>query len=107
MLEDRFHRDGEEAETMCLAIPGQVVDYVDEPNRLARVDVAGVRRTVSVGLLDVDGSSVVAGDWVLIHVGFALSKIDEEEAHATLRLLQEMGEAFEQELEDLKASVIE
>ena len=42
---------------MCLAIPGQVVDYVDEPNRLARVEVAGVRRTVNVGLLDVDGSS--------------------------------------------------
>ncbi len=92
---------------MCLAIPGQVVDFVDEPNRLAQVEVAGVRRTVNVGLLDVDGSSVGPGDWVLIHVGFALSKIDEDEAFATLRLLQEMGEAFEQELEDLKASVIE
>jgi hydrogenase expression/formation protein HypC len=92
---------------MCLAIPGQLVEFVDEPNRLAKVEVAGVRRTVNVGLLDGAGNGVVAGDWVLIHVGFALSKVDEDEAHATLRLLQEMGEAYEQELEDLKASVIE
>ena len=69
---------------MCLAIPGQVVEVVDEENRLATVEVAGVRRTVNIGLLDVDGTSAGPGDWVLIHVGFALSKIDEEEAHATL-----------------------
>ena len=92
---------------MCLAIPGQVQEIVDPVNRLARVDVAGVQRNVNVGLLDRDGPSVEPGDWVLIHVGFALSKVDEEEAHATLRLLQRMGEAYEQELEDLKASVIE
>jgi hydrogenase expression/formation protein HypC len=89
---------------MCLAIPGQIVEFTDEENRLARVDVAGVRRSVNVSLLDDD---VATGDWVLIHVGFALSKVDEEEAHATLRLLQQMGDAYEQELEDLKASVIE
>jgi hydrogenase expression/formation protein HypC len=83
-----------------------VVEVVDEENRLAKVDVAGVRRNVNVGLLDGEGG-VVEGDWVLIHVGFALSKVDEEEARATLELLQRMGEAYEQELEDLKASVIE
>jgi hydrogenase expression/formation protein HypC len=92
---------------MCLAIPGRVVDVVDDVNRLARVDVAGVRRTVNIGLLDVDGGGVQPGDWVLIHVGFALSKVDEEEAHATLKLLQEMGADYEQELEELKASAIE
>ncbi len=92
---------------MCLAIPGQVVELVDEVNRLAKVDVAGVVRNVNVGLLDRDGDGVVEGDWVLIHVGFALSKVDEDEARATLRLLQGMGEDYEQELEDLKASVIE
>ena len=94
---------------MCLAIPGQVLEIVDDRNRLARVDVAGVRRTVNIGLLDGDGGGdgTAVGDWVLIHVGFALSKIDEEEAHATLRLLQQMGDAYEQELEDLKRSVIE
>ena len=93
---------------MCLAIPGQVVELVDEENRLATVEVAGVRRKVNIGLLDDgNGGGVGSGDWVLIHVGFALSKVDEEEAHATLRLLQEMGEAYEEELEDLKKSSIE
>jgi hydrogenase expression/formation protein HypC len=88
---------------MCLAIPGQVIELVDEQNRLARVDVAGVLRNVNIGLLEDAGP----GDWVLIHVGFALSKVDEDEAHATLGLLRRMGEAFEQELEDLKASAIQ
>jgi hydrogenase expression/formation protein HypC len=91
---------------MCLAIPGQVVEIVDESNRLARVDVAGVQRNVNVGLLD-DGAPVGPGDWVLIHVGFALSRVDEDEAQATLGLLQRMGEAYEQELEDLRTSLIE
>jgi hydrogenase expression/formation protein HypC len=92
---------------MCLAIPGQVVELVDEEHRLARVDVAGVQRNVNVGLLDDAAGGVAVGDWVLIHVGFALSKVDEEEAHATLGLLQKMGQAYEQELEDLKTSLIE
>ena len=92
---------------VCLAIPGQVVEVVDEANRLARVDIAGVRRTVNVGLLDDDGVGAQPGDWVLIHVGFALSKVDEAEAHATLALLAQMGSEYEQELEELKASVIE
>jgi hydrogenase expression/formation protein HypC len=92
---------------MCLAIPGRVMEVVDEDNRLARVDVAGVQRNVNIGLLDSDGNAAGPGDWVLIHVGFAMSKVDEEEAHATLRLLQQMGDAYEQELEDLKTSVIE
>ena len=92
---------------MCLAIPGRVIEVVDEANRLALVDVAGVRRTVNIGLLDVDGQGAQPGDWVLIHVGFALSLVDEEEAAATLALLQGMGEDYERELEELKASVIE
>ena len=92
---------------MCLAIPGCIVDVVDEPNRLARVEIAGVRRTINIGLLDADGEGAGPGDWVLVHVGFAMSKVDEEEAHATLALLQGMGADYEQELEELKASVIE
>jgi hydrogenase expression/formation protein HypC len=92
---------------MCLAIPGQVTELVDEASQLAKVDVAGVRRNVNVGLLTGDGAGVRPGDWVLIHVGFAMSKVDEAEARATLQLLQEMGDAYEQELEDLKASSIE
>jgi hydrogenase expression/formation protein HypC len=92
---------------MCLAIPGRVMEIVDEPNRLAKVDVAGVQRTVNIGLLDAGGTSAEVGDWVLIHVGFALSRVDEEEAQATLSLLQGMGADYEAELEELKASIIE
>ncbi len=92
---------------MCLAIPGQVQEIVDATNRLAQVDVAGVRRNVNIGLLDSGGEGVGEGDWVLIHVGFAISQVDEEEALATRRLLEQMGEDYQQELEELKASVIE
>jgi hydrogenase expression/formation protein HypC len=92
---------------MCLAIPGQVIEIVDDEKRLAKVDVAGVRRNVNIGLLDLDGEGVAAGDWVLIHVGFAISQVDEQEARATRDLLERMGADYEQELEELKASVIE
>ena len=92
---------------MCLAIPGQLLEIVDEDNRLAKVDVAGVRRTINIGLLDEDGIGVGPGDWVLIHVGFAMSRVDEDEAIATRRQLERMGQDYEAELEELKASVIE
>ena len=92
---------------MCLAIPGQIIEMVDESNRLAKIDVAGVRRNINIGLLDSDGEGVGPGDWVLIHVGFAISQVDEDEALATRRLLERMGEEYEQELAELKASVIE
>lgn len=92
---------------MCLAIPGQILELVDEDNRLARVDVAGVRRTVNIGLLDGDGGAPAPGEWVLIHVGFALSRVDEDEALATRGLLEDMGVEYERELEELKASAIE
>jgi hydrogenase expression/formation protein HypC len=92
---------------MCLAIPGQIVEVVDSANRLAKVDVAGVQRTINIGLMDADGDGVGPGDWVLIHVGFAISQVDEEEAIATRRQLERMGADYEAELEELKASVIE
>jgi hydrogenase expression/formation protein HypC len=92
---------------ICLAIPGQIMEVVDEANRLAKVDVAGVQRNINIGLLDGGGTGAVPGDWVLIHVGFAMSKIDEREARATLGMLQRMGADYEQELEELKASVID
>ena len=88
---------------VCLAVPGQILDVVDEANHLAQVDVAGVQRSVNVGLLD----GVGPGAWVLIHVGFAISRVDEHEALATRRLLEQMGAEYEQELEELKASAIE
>jgi hydrogenase expression/formation protein HypC len=92
---------------MCLAIPGQIVEVVDESRRLARIEVAGVRRTVNIGLLDAEDGGAGPGDWVLVHVGFAISRVDEEEAMATRRLLEHMGAEYEQELEELKRSVIE
>jgi len=93
---------------MCLAIPGQIVELVGEDGQVATVEIAGVRRNVNVSLLaDAAGGGAKAGDWVLIHVGFALSKVDEEEALATLRLLEAMGAEYEQELDELRASVIE
>jgi hydrogenase expression/formation protein HypC len=93
-----------ESLTMCLAIPGQVIELVDAEKRLAKVDVAGVRRTVNIGLLDSDGDSAGEGDWVLIHVGFALSKIDEKDAAETLQLLQGMGAALSDEFNMMDAS---
>jgi hydrogenase expression/formation protein HypC len=75
---------------VCLAIPGQVVEFHAEQPALVKVDVGGVRRNVNIGLLE-DGE-IALGDWVLIHVGFALSKISEGEAHDQLRMLQAMGE---------------
>jgi hydrogenase expression/formation protein HypC len=92
---------------VCLAIPGQIVDVTDEANRLAQVDVAGVRRNVNIGLLDGEDGGAVPGDWVLIHVGFAISKVDEQEAEATLKLLEGMEADYERELEELRASAIE
>jgi hydrogenase expression/formation protein HypC len=96
-----------EPSLVCLAIPGRVIELVDEENRLAKVEVAGVRRNVNVGLLDAEDGGVGPGDWVLIHVGFAISKVDEQEARATHDLLVRMGQDYEQELDELKASVIE
>ncbi len=69
--------------------------------------MAGVQRTINIGLLDDDGTGAGPGDWVLIHVGFAMSRVDEDEALATRRQLERMGENYEAELEELKASVIE
>jgi hydrogenase expression/formation protein HypC len=92
---------------VCLAIPGQILEVVDESNRLAQVDVAGVKRNINIGLLDSGGEGVGPGDWVLIHVGFAISRVDEAEAEATRKLLEGMGADYEQELEELRASAIE
>jgi hydrogenase expression/formation protein HypC len=93
---------------MCLAIPGQVVEMVDRQHHIAKVDVGGVKRNVNVGLLLESGQDGVdVGDWVLIHVGFALSKVDEVEADRTLLMLKGMGQAFEEELQSLIESEIE
>ena len=81
---------------MCLGIPGQLVEVSKENRHLARVDVSGVTRVVNIGLLEDEPLS--PGDWVLIHVGFAMSKIDEEDAALTLASLRLMGQAYEDEV---------
>lgn len=87
---------------MCLAIPGKIVEIVDKENHLAKVDVGGVRRNINIGMFD-DGE-VGIGDYVLIHVGFAMSKINEAEAEETLRVLKEIGE-YEPEVEQFKTTL--
>jgi len=91
---------------MCLGIPGQIVEIVDPEHQIAKAEVSGVRRNVNVALLAGD-DGVEVGDWILIHVGFALSKIDEEEAQATLEFLRGLGESYERELAELETSSIE
>ena len=90
---------------MCLGIPGEVVEILGEHPDLAKVDVNGVRRTINIGLLADEG--VGRGDWVLIHVGFAMSKIDEEEARSALEFLETLGKAYQDEMDALRDSRIE
>jgi hydrogenase expression/formation protein HypC len=101
-----FKRDRRQRR-MCLGIPGQIVEILDEDIYLAKAEVGGVRRNINIGLVHHDEQRIEIGDWVLIHVGFAMSKLDEEEAHLALRALEQIGEEYEQELEELKASRIE
>lgn len=90
---------------MCLGIPGEIIEIDQERPDLAKVAVSGVKRMINIGLLSDDRP--VPGDWILIHVGFALSKIDEEEASAALKFLEDIGQAYEDELAALRRSQIE
>lgn len=85
---------------MCLAIPGKIVEIVDIENQIAKVEVGGVRRNINTGMLD----NVEVGEYVLIHVGFAMSRIDEKEAQETLKLLEELG-SYEEEVEQFKSAM--
>lgn len=79
---------------MCLGIPGRIVEIIDADNLVAKVDVGGVQRPVNIACVvdEQHPASVCIGDWVLVHVGFAMSRIDENEAHKTLALLDQLGE---------------
>lgn len=90
---------------MCLGIPGKILEIVDDKNSIAKVEVSGVRRNVSVALVRPEG--IEPGDWVLIHVGFAMSKIDETEAFETMKSLRMMGDVYTDELQMLQTSQIE
>ena len=89
---------------MCLGIPGEVLDVREENGlRLAKVRFAGISRDVCLDYVP----DAAPGEFVLVHVGFAISRIDEDEARATRELLEQMGAEYEQELHELRASVIE
>ncbi len=90
---------------MCLGIPGQVVEFMDPTRHIAKVDVSGVRRNVNVALVLPDGLEI--GDWVLIHVGVALSRIDEAEAKRTTEFLMQLDDLYVEELEQLSDSSID
>ena len=90
---------------MCLGIPGEIVELMDDRPDLAKVDVSGVRRAINIGLLE--DEKLGPGDWVLIHVGFALSKIDEDEAKAALDFLEGIGQDYADELAALADSKID
>ena len=84
---------------MCLAIPGQIVEIVDDVRDIAKVEFSSVRRNINITLVRQDGADV--GTWVLVHVGFALRIIDEEQAAETLRFLEMIGAEFREELEQI------
>jgi hydrogenase expression/formation protein HypC len=90
---------------MCLGIPGRVVELRDREAGLALVDVSGVRREISVALVDEPAAPIETGDWVLVHVGFALARIDEEQARETLALLAR-GLELQQELDELRRGTV-
>jgi len=90
---------------MCLGIPGRIVEFVDAGHQIAKAEVSGVRRNINVGLVLPDGLEI--GDWVLIHVGFALSKIDEEEAKRTTDYLTQLGDLYVDEVRQITESRIE
>ncbi|MEO7429243.1 MAG: HypC/HybG/HupF family hydrogenase formation chaperone [Acidimicrobiales bacterium] len=87
---------------MCLGIPGQLVELCADNDQLARVDITGVRRMINIGLLE--DEVLEPGDWVLIHVGFAMSKIDEAEAAVALASLKLMGSGLDDEMEMLRGT---
>lgn len=90
---------------MCLGIPGEVIEILEDKPDLAKVDVSGVRRNINIGLLGEDRPA--PGEWILIHVGFALSKIDEQEAQDAIAFLEGIGQTYADEIEALKESRIE
>lgn len=80
---------------MCLGIPGQIVEITDQDRLMAMAEVSGVRREVSIACVAAGDLNALIGEWALIHVGFAMSLIDEDEAEKTLEALRGLGEAQE------------
>ena len=90
---------------MCLGIPGRIVSIDDAARKLATVDVSGVKRQINLACIVDDAHPVEScvGEWVLVHVGFAMARIDDQQAQETLRILKELGEA-QTELDAMRQS---
>jgi hydrogenase expression/formation protein HypC len=90
---------------MCLGIPARIVEIPDREAGLATVDISGVRRSVNIALVDEPATPLAEDDWVLVHVGFALARIDEEQARETLELLRR-GVELERELDEIRHGTV-
>ncbi len=86
---------------MCLAIPARLVEYIDEDRHYGKVELGGVQRRINTSLL-VGEDATEPGEYVLVHVGFALSRVSETEAAETLRILEEMGPAYHDEVQQIR-----
>ena len=89
---------------MCLGLPGQLVEYDAQQPHDAVMEVDGVRRKVNVALVAGDDGGIAVGDWVLVHVGFAMARIDEDEAAQTLAFIKELGSVYDDEFEELRST---
>ncbi|MBL4762854.1 MAG: HypC/HybG/HupF family hydrogenase formation chaperone [Gammaproteobacteria bacterium] len=92
---------------MCLGIPGQIIEITDAAKLIAKVDVSGIKREVNLACIIDDEHPIESciDDWVLVHVGFAMSRIDADEAAKTLELLDEMGE-IQEELKAMRDTAV-
>jgi len=88
---------------MCLGIPGEIKEVLGDPPDLAKVTINGSAQLINIGLLEDEG--LAAGDWILVHMGFALSRIDEEEAHAALDFLEDLSRENQDQMAALTRSV--
>ena len=92
---------------MCLGIPGLLVEIVDLAEHRAIADVDGVRREINIHLVEGEAGGIKVGEWVLIHVGFAMSRIDEQEAERTLSFIKELGSMYDDELAQFASSGVD
>lgn len=90
---------------MCLGLPGRLVVFDPERPHQAVVDIDGVRRPVNVQLVAGDEDGIAVGDWILVHVGFAMARLDEEEATRTLTFIKELGSVYDDEIDQLREGV--
>lgn len=88
---------------MCLAIPARLVEYLDDEHHYGKVELGGVVRRVNTAMLTGDDKSEI-GDYVLVHVGFAMARVSEEEAAFTLSILEQMGDVYQSEIDEIRKS---